>query len=394
MKNFRLIKIVNYLIIILLSASLACSHQTKKSESEVIFNPKQEVAAIDSVRYAKLFLIETFEDYIKLTINNPWHSGNTLKTFILVPKNKILPKNLPKGTIVRTPLDRTVSFGAVQCSFFAEFGALKSLVGVCDPQYINIPEVADGVKSGRIADIGAAANPNIERLMSLDADAVFTSPIEESGSGRIELADAPVVECFDYMETSPLGRAEWLRFYGLFCDRRREADSLFAITEHRYIELQTACSHFDNRPTVFTETVYSGVWWVSGGNSYMSRLLSDAGADYLWRDDQHTGSIGLSFETVLERAENADYWLFKYNSPYTLSLEQLAKEQANYSLFDAWKKERVYACNTGQTTFYEELPIHPDRILQDLVAIFHPEALQEYRQRFFKKLLKDSTPDT
>jgi iron complex transport system substrate-binding protein len=382
-KKFEIrIILINYLFFSILLLYSACSKQNNSSN----LGAERSIATTDSVHYACHFLIETKENYTKLTIINPWNRGKILKTYILAPKNRPLPDSLPDGILVRTPLSRAVSFGAVQCSFFEELDAIETLIGVCEPQYINIPAVAEGIAAGRIANIGAAANPDIEQLMSLQAEAIFASPLEEASSGRTVPAGAPIIECYDYMETSPLGRAEWLRFYALFFERREEADSLFAETKKRYAATVEACAHFEHRPTVFTETVYSGVWWLAGGNSYIAQLLRDAGADYLWRDNSNTGSIGLAFETVLERAENADFWLIKYNSPYELTLKQLAAENPNYSLFDAWKKGSVFGCNTGQTTYYEDLPLHPDRILRDFAAIFHPEAVRAYEMKYFKRL--------
>jgi iron complex transport system substrate-binding protein len=132
------------------------------------------------------------------------------------------------------------------------------------------------------------------------------------------------------------------------------------------------------------ETIYNGVWYMPGGNSYIAHLFRDAGADYLWKEDTSAGSLGLSFETVLEKAEKAGYWLIKYNSPDNLTYEGLIKSNPNYAFFDAYKKRKIYTCNTGKVTYYEDVPIHPDRILKDMVWIFHPELLPEYQPEYYE----------
>jgi iron complex transport system substrate-binding protein len=340
----------------------------------------------DSIYFAKGFQIETHDNYTLVTVHNPWKPERELQRFVLVPKSVALPESLPEGILIRTPLERTVSFGAVQCSFFAEFDALQTLVGVCEPNFIHIPFVQNGVREGKIADVGQAANPSLEKIIFIEPEALFTAPIEESGTGQISSLRIPSIECVDYMESSPLGRAEWIRFFALFFEKRALADSLFTVTVNNYKALQELTSHLEIRPTVFAETIYSGVWWLPGGNSYMAHFFRDAGADYLWKEDTHTGSLGLPFESVLEKAEKADFWLIKYNTSNELTLSELVKNYPNYAFFDAYKKGNIYICNTGKVTYYEELPVHPDYVLKDLVWIFHPESLSGYQPRFYQKI--------
>ena len=346
----------------------------------------QKITQNDSVFYAKGFQIETHEGYSVATIRNPWNNQLVLQRYILVSKADTLPKILPEGIIIRTPLTRIVSFGSVQCGFFAELDVLNSVVGVCEPQYINIPLVQENVKNGKIANLGQAANPDLEKIMLIEPEALFTSPIENLGYGKTTKLNIPFIECVDYMEPTPLGRAEWIRFHALFFNKKEIADSLFGETVDKYNELVRLSANAGKRPSVFTETVYSGIWYQPGGNSYIAEFFRDAGADYLWKEDANTGSISLNLETVLEKAEKADYWLIKFNNVYDMTFRQLARENSNYTLFDAYKKRNIYICNMGKVPYSEELPIHPDLILKDMVRIFHPELLPEYQLRYYKKM--------
>ena len=356
----------------------------KKEQSNQINTVACDTLASDSIYFAKGFQIETYDDYTLVKVRNPWKPERELQRFVLVSKSITLPESLPEGILIRTPLERTVSFGSVQCSFFAEFGALQTLVGVCEPHFINIPFVQNGVRERKIADVGQAANPNLEKIMFIEPEALFAAPIEETGMGQTFRLGIPSIECVDYMESSPLGRAEWIRFFALFFEKRALADSLFAVTANNYKTLQDLTSRLTTRPTVFTETIYSGVWWLPGGNSYMAHFFRDAGADYLWKEDTHTGSIGLSFESVLEKAEKADYWLIKYNTSHELTLSELVKNHPNYALFDAYQKGNIYICNMGKVPYYEDLPVHPDYVLKDLVWIFHPELLSGYQPEYYR----------
>jgi iron complex transport system substrate-binding protein len=372
---------IQYFLLCFLFIFFSCKKEQSNQINAVAHNNTG-----DSICYAKGFQIETHGDYTLVTVHNPWKPERELQRFVLVPKAVTLPKTLPEGILIRTPLERTVSFGSVQCSFFAEFDALQTLVGVCEPHFINIPFVQNGVREGKIADVGQAANPSLEKIMLIEPEALFTAPIEESSAGLTSRAGIPTIECVDYMESSPLGRAEWIRFFALFFEKRTLADSLFAVTVNNYKALQELTFRLEILPTVFAETIYSGVWWLPGGNSYMAHFFRDAGADYLWKDDTNTGSIGLSFESVLEKAEKAGFWLIKYNTSNELTLSELVKNYPNYAFFDAYKKGNIYICNTGKVTYYEELPVHPDYVLKDLVWIFHPELLSGYQPRYYRKI--------
>jgi len=358
---------------------LSCQKKEQSRANDYSGNP-----IADSIYYAKGFQIETQDGYTLATIRNPWNNQLVLQRYVLVPKGDTLPKNLPGGILIRTPLARTVCYGSVQCVFLSGLNALQTLVGVCEPQYINIPYVRENVRTGKIADLGQAANPDLEKIMLIQPEALFTAPIDNSGYGQAAKLKIPIIECVDYMEPTPLGRAEWIRFLALFFDKRETADSLFRETVSRYNELVRLTANEGNRPSVFTETLYSGIWYQPGGNSYIAHLLSDAGADYLWREDTNTGSIALSFETVLAKAEKADYWLIKDNNTEDMTYDKLIRENPNYSLFDAYKKRNIYLCNTGKVPYYEDLPIHPDLILKDMVRIFHPDLLPDYRLRYYK----------
>jgi len=370
-------------ILPLLLCSLSCQKKVQQVNSAMV---TQTIANSDSIFHAKGFRIETGNGYTLATVLNPWNSKLVLQRYVLVPKTDALPENLPEGVLIRTPLTRTVCFGSVQCGFLSEFEVLHTLVGVCEPQYIHIPFVQESIQNGRVIDLGQAANPNLEKIILIEPEALFAAPIDNSGYGQTAKLKIPIIECVDYMESTPLGRAEWIRFLSLFFEKKEIADSLFKETAGRYNELVRLAENVGKRPTVFTETVYSGVWYQPGGNSYIAQLLRDAGANYLWKEDTNTGSVGITFEAVLNKAEKSDFWLIKHNSVYDLTFRKLVQENPNYALFDAYKKRNIYFCNAGKVPYYEEQPIHPDRILKDMVKIFHPELLPDYQLKYYKKM--------
>lgn len=335
---------------------------------------------------SNLSLID-YEDYIVAQLRNPWDTAKILHTYVLVDKDQPLPQELPQGTLVRTPLSKAVIYSSVHCSLLKDFGALNSIGGVCDLKYIKLAEIEEGCRNGTIADVGDGMNPNIEKIIDLHPDAILLSPFENSGGyGRVEKLNVPIIECADYMETSSLGRAEWMRFYGLLFGKKTEADAMFAAVERNYKDLQELVKPISFAPSVMCDLKTSSTWYTPGGNSTIAKLYSDAGANYIFREDTHSGSLPYPFEVIFEKGQQTDFWLIRYNQPVDKTYGELEKEFAPYAGFRAFKERNIYGCNTNRVPFYEETPFHPDWLLKDLIKIFHPSLLEGYELRYYNKL--------
>ena len=344
----------------------------------------------DTVRmkYSSLLQIVKHADYTVVTIRNPWDTLKVLHTYLLADREKPLPEHLPEGTIVRTPLQKSVIYSSVHCSLWSELDELKGIGGVCGLEYIKLPQIQEGCRNGSIVNVGNSMNPDIECIIDLRPDAILLSPFENSGGyGRVGKLNIPIIECADYMETSALGRAEWMRLYGLLLGKEAQADSLFAGIEKEYLTLtQQVKSQNLKRPTVISEMKNSSAWYIPGGNSTMGRLYQDAGADYVFAYLSNSGSVPLAFETVFDRGGNADIWLIKYNQPQDKTYSELERDYAPYARFKAFQDRKVYGCNTNHVPFYEESPFHPELLLKDLIKIFHPELLPDYDLKYFSNL--------
>lgn len=338
------------------------------------------------VRYAQGFTITRFADYTKVEVRDPWDSTRILQSYLLVDRNKEIPSSLPAGTVVRVPIRKVVSYSAVICGTLNEIGIISDIIGVCEPEYIDIPFIQNGINQGTIADLGQSTTPNIEKMIEIGTEVLIVTPFQNTGYGASEKLGLPIIECADYMEVTPLGRAEWIRFFGLFCGKESLTDSIFNETEKNYLALKALTDTITVRPTVFSEKKFGNVWYTPGGKSYMAYFFQDAGADYLFKELDNTGSTPLSFETVLEKAIHADFWFIKYNQATTKTYAELESEYTLYSKFDAFKKRNIYGCNTGVISFYEEVPTHPDYFLKELISIFHPQLLPGYTHRYYEKL--------
>lgn len=347
----------------------------------------QEKGDTVSFKHATQLSVVRYDDYAVAELKNPWKEGMTLHRYVLVPSGQELPPHLPSGTVIRTPLKRAVMFTTVHCAMLMDFGRQDCISGVADLKYIKLPWIQQQVKQGRITDVGDGMSPVIEKVIDQHPDALFLSPFENSGGyGRLEEIDIPIVECAEYMEPSPLARAEWLRFYGMLFGCEQQADSLFRVVDANYNALKTMASKAKSRPTVLVDKVTGSVWYVPGGQSTLGQMIQDAGGRYPWAADRHSGSVSLPFEAVLEKAGEADVWLFRYSSDHDITYQELAGEHHGYDQFRAFRKQNAYGCDVERSQFYEESPFHPDRLLNDFLRILHPEMTSLDDLRYYRKL--------
>lgn len=337
------------------------------------------------MRYASLLEIVECDSFSVVDVKSPWRDA-LLHRYILVPKGKTIPANMPEGSLLRTPLDKALLFSAVHVNLFSSLGCLEAVKGVCDAQYMLMPEVHEGIADGRVVDCGGSLDVDVERVCLLAPEAVFAFPFENGGYGKIEKLNIPVVECAEYMETSPLAAAEWARFYGRLLGCGHVADSLFDAVCDNFEHLRAMVDTCTGAPTLMCELKSSSAWYVPAGGSTMGQMYKMAGAEYLFAYTGGSGSVPLAYEVVLDKAVEADKWLFKYNSRGCKTLSSLLADFPGYARFRAFKNGEVYACNTAVRPFYEETPFRPDLLLKELMAIFYPSLFPEYNLRYYEKL--------
>ena len=358
---------------------VACTPSGKQTSSK-------EALSSDSIQYAQGFTVQRFDTYIMVEVRDPWDSTRLLQRYLLVDRTKSVPGGLPKGTIVKVPVKDIVIYTSVHAAIIDQLHETDKVIGVCEPRYMDTPAIQEGIQAGRIADLGEATSPNIEKMIEIGAELVIASPFQNSSYGPVEKIGIPIIEGADYMEAFPLGRTEWIRFYGLLFGKEEMADSIFKETEQAYLSLKDLTANIDNRPTVLSEKKFGSSWYVPSGDSYMAHLIEDAGADYMFKDLPGAGSTPLAFETVFDKAIHADIWLVKYNQSSEMTYNDLRSEYTPYENFDAFKKKRIYTCNTGAVPYYDEFPIHPEYILKDLNWNFHPELVFGYSPRYFREM--------
>lgn len=355
--------------------------------------PRRRHAATDEpgdtirLRYARNLVMIQHEGYTEAAMRNPWDSTQWLHRYVIRHADARLPKQVSDevasgaSTLVCAPLRRAAVFTSVHCALLQELGCPEAVGGICELEYIHLPFVHQGVADGRIADLGNGMAPNLERVIQLQPDALMPTPFENSGGyGRITRLGIPIVECADYMERSPLGRAEWIRFYGRLFGRENEADSLFERIEHRYLELCRLAQTANSRPRMICEVPKSGYWYLPGGESTMGQLYRDAGADYLFGDLRGAGSVALSIERVLDRALTADVWILKNHG--ALTRRQIVADCPTLRPIDA----QMWLCDISANNYYEETPFHPERLLEDIISLLHPELGLHPQKSYFRPM--------
>ncbi len=343
------------------------------------------------LKYSTLLSIVEYDGYTLATIKNPWKPGMVLHQYVLVPRTSDIRHQtsaLPEdATVIEVPIQRAAVFTTVHCALLTEFGLGDRIVGVADSKYIKIPYIHEQIAKGRIVDCGNGLNPVVEKIMDIKPDVIMLSPFENSGGyGKTEEIGIPLIECAEYMETSPLGRAEWMRFYGLLFGVGEKADVLFHEVDSCYTALKQQATEAGEGRSVIVDKVVGSVWYMPGGRSTIGQMIQDAGGRYPWANDKQSGSLALPFESVLERGGESDVWMLRYSSDHEWDYRELLSGHQGYGQLRAFREKEVYGCNVEQSKFYEETPFHPNYLLNDFIQILHPDIIGSSALRYYKKL--------
>lgn len=332
---------------------------------------------------ARLLTLVDHGTYSVADVTDPWDTTRLMSRYVLVPRDAKLPDNLPEGVVVRTPLQRSLVYSGVHGGAIDELGAVDAIAGVTEGQYFNNQQIVQRLSAGKIVDVGNAQSPTVEKIVNLQPDAILLSPYQNAGDGVVGELGVPIIRMADYMEATPLARAEWVKFLGLLYGNPEGSDAIFAKTQRRYGELREMALRRTERPTIVTEQVIDGVWYVPGGASYHAALMRDAGGTYLWGDDRSSGSLQLDFAKVFDRAHDADVWLMR--SYQEMTLDALKASYPLNAQMEAFKRGDVYNANTSAVTLFDDFPFHPDTILRDYIIILHP-SLSLGQPTYFKRV--------
>ena len=359
----------------------------KKNETKEVVNT---ASTANSIQYAKNLAIEKQSGYTIVTVSNPWPDAVKNFTYILKEKNGIVPDSLKKYTQINVPLQSIVVTSTTNIPFLEMLGVEKSLVGFPHTDYISSEKTRALIDAGSVKNVGQNEKLNIEQLIELAPELIVTFGIDNNNPTleNLQKSGLKVLIQADWMEQSPLGKAEWLKLYGVLFGKEKEANQLFENIVKEYNNAIQLVANQKPTSTVLYGSMYQDQWYVAKGSSWVAQFMKDAKADYLWKDLEGTGSLGLSFENILDKAKTANFWIATGSFK---SLAELEKANPHYSQFDAFNNKAIYTFEgklgaTGGTIFYELSPSRPDLVLKDYIKIFHPELLPNYTFTFATKL--------
>jgi len=389
-----MIKHIPFIILLFLFTISACQNadNTKNQEPAHITDsiPSNKVFPDVKIKYAEGFSVESFANYQRLKVHNPWDRSHELAVYILVQKNHKTDYQLKEGEIlIELPVQKVAIMSASNIGYFELLNSLDNIHSLADEKRLYNPELRKAVETGSVKVLGNSSAVNLEELLLSDND-LFIQTAYEMSSGKDKAfmdAGVKVVYNVDWMEKTPLARAEWIKFVGLLLGENERADSVFSSIESNYIQLKNKADTLSYKPDVLVGGLYKDVWYMPGGASFKARLLNDAGTNYKWANDSTTGSLALSFETVLEQQMNAPYWI---EVPFKTKSELLASDE-RYAFFDAFKISALYhnmkrSNETGGNDYWEMGLCRPDEILADLIRIFHPEEMTDGELKYYERV--------
>ncbi len=361
---------------------IQCQKDTKKDPAPMLVP--------NSIQYAKGLEIYKQKGFSLVKITNPWPQAKASFSYILKDKNAIIPAHLKSLPVIIVPIQSIVVTSTTHIPALEMLGVENTLVGFPNPDYISSDKTRKRIESGKVREVGKNENLNTEVLIDLAPDVIVSFSLSNSNPtlDNIQKSGLAVMFNGDWTEQSPLGKAEWIKFFGALYGLDAKANTLFSEIEKEYKSTLILVGKATHKPTVLSGAMVQDQWYVPQGESWASLFLKDAKSNYLWAGSKGTGSLALTLETVLEKAQEAEFWIAPGDFS---SLKEMNDSNPHYKEFASFKNKKVYsyAINKGAKggiRYFEWSPTRPDWVLKDLIKIFHPELLPQHQLFFFQKL--------
>ncbi|GAA3584026.1 ABC transporter substrate-binding protein [Snuella lapsa] len=362
-----------------------------KKNEKTITTPDQQIKFVTkSIKYAKGFSIKYFDTHKEITVTSAWPKSKQTFKYLLVEKDHEIPFHDNKAVVIKTPVSKVVVMSTTNIPTLEYLDVDKCLVGFPNTEYISSKSTRKRIDSGEVKDLNNDLDINMELLLDLAPELVigFSVNGNDKTLNQIEKFNIPVVFDGAWTEEHPLGRAEWIKFIAAFFNKEEKADSIFGEIETSYLNAKKMALNVEKKPTVLSGSMFKDVWNIPGGNSFIAKYFRDANTNYLWHDNNNTGSLQLNFENVLQKAQQAELWIGAGNFN---NKAQMISSSKGYSFFDAFKNNTIYTYTNkvgtkGGLLYYELGSLRPDIILKDIIAIAHPDLLKNHELYFFKRL--------
>lgn len=344
----------------------------------------------NSITYASGLEIHDYNDFTVMKVTKPWPNATKTYTYVCSKDKALVPDSLKLYTFIKTPVTNVVATSTTHIPSLVALNQTEKLIGFPNLDYVSSEMMRSRIDAGKVMELSDNESLNFEKTIDLQPQIIIglSMDSETSKFNQFEKAGIPVVYNADWVETSPLGKAEWIKFFGVLFDQQEQANAYFEEVVFNYHQAKALVSEVTYRPTVLSGAIFQDVWYVPQGDSWMAQFINDAGGRYLWSDSKGTGSLSLSFETVFEKAMNADVWI----GPGAFNtFDQMVAANKHYGKFQSFQKRNIYSYSTkkgptGGLIFYEDASNRPDLVLKDLISIFHPEILKNYQPTFIETL--------
>lgn len=375
--------------ILFLLLFVSCVSCKNKAEQKEMAQTKADGTPI-TVKYAKGFSLTDYGDYTVLKVTHPWPNAKGGFTYVLAKKEATIPKELSYDEKITLPIQKMVVTSTTHIPSLESLGETQTLVGFPNLDYISSEATRKRIKQGKIKELGENESINTEILLDLQPDVVIGFAVKSGNKAMntIQKSGIPVIYNGDWVETNPLGKAEWIKFFGALYGKQAKADSIFNHIEEEYNNAKNIAKKATEKPSVLAGSMYKDVWYLPYGDSWQSKFIADAHANYLYSDTEGSGSISAAFESVLDKGQHADFWI----APGSFSsYDGMLDASQHYKEFKAFQEHKIYSYagvtgETGGVLYYELAPNRPDLVLKDLIHIFHPTLLPDYQNTFFKPL--------
>jgi len=360
------------------------------SSNEKSKNLQNPTTSIFKIEYAKGFEVEKVNEGYVIKVTEPWPKADKTYKYLLKPKDQELKTDIDYDYIIETPIDKVVVTSTTHIPSLDTLGVLNQLIGFPNTDYVSTKNARQLIDDGQIRDVGQNQNLNTELLIDLNPEAIVTFAVKGQNKGveSIKKAGIPVLYNADWVESHPLGKAEWIKFFGLLFDKTEQANSIFQGIKNEYEKAKILATKAEKKPEVISGALWKDQWYLPAGESWQAEIIKDANANYLYADKEGSGSLSLSFESVLSKAKNAEFWIAP--AQYT-SYKEMLEQQPHYAKFKAFQDQNIFSFSSfkganGGVLYYELAPNRPDLVLKDIINIFHPEVLDDYTNHFFKPL--------
>lgn len=351
---------------------------------------KETTSVTNEIQYASGLSIVQYEGFSVIKVKNPWPESTKEYTYVLQKKNAVIPDSLQQFTTIPVPIQSIVVTSTTHIPSLEMLGVENTLIGFPNLDYISSEKVRTLIDEKKIRELGSNQTLNTEIIVDIQPDLIVGYGIDNNNPtlDNLQKSGLKVILNGDWNEQTPLGKAEWIKFFGALYGLEEKANLIFSTIEKEYNTTLALAQKTNSKPTVMSGALFESQWYLPQGNSWGSFFIKDGGGQYLWSETNGTGSLSLPFETVLEKAQKADFWI---GPGQFTTLKEMGDSNPHYKQFDAFKNKKVYSYSskkgkTGGVIYYELAPNRPDLVLKDILKILHPELLPDHELFFFEQL--------